>query len=226
MCGFYRFSCLQDITFPLHLFIQLMFVHNASVTEDDLSAPRPWWALCFDPQTPNSLQLSLHSFLSLCMSLPPLLQRLSTSLITAFLSVSHKPNILSTSASPTTSARSRLLSLPPSLHLSLFALALVSQPHSQVHVSIMWGSSAHSCCSISLSYWPVSHFSLSVLQSLWLSLHWHGENICLKNLLHSGHSDYEPVFRWTVIAFSQTDTDNTSSCFIKCAMNCAHFLVN
>lgn len=71
---------------------------------------------------------------TLCMSVPPPLQQLSITLITFFLSVLHKLDILSASALPTTSARSRLLSLPPSLCVSLL-LWLLS--HSQVHVSIM-----------------------------------------------------------------------------------------
>lgn len=70
------------------------------------------------------------------MSLLPPLQQLSISLISAFLSVLHKFNVLSASASPTTSARSRF-SLPRSLYLLPVSLSFFRWllSHSQVNVS-------------------------------------------------------------------------------------------
>lgn len=72
-------SVFRDFSFhacktssPQLFFILLVSMHNASVKESDLSGRMllscPWWALCFDPLTPHSHKLSLHSFLSMHIS--------------------------------------------------------------------------------------------------------------------------------------------------------------
>lgn len=108
------------------------------------------------------------------------------SLIFAFLSDLHKLNILSASASPTTSARSRYPSLTASLS---FASALVSHPGSRQHnVSLLCFCpqlKAASACPF-LSYIGLAlslPFLFTVSQCFWQSLHWHLDNFCLRNLM-------------------------------------------
>lgn len=73
--------------------------------------------------------------ISTTLPAPSSLEQLFNSLIAAFLSVSHNLNILLVPDSPTASARSRLPSLPPSMHLSFLLLLCL------VHFNLMWN-----CC--------------------------------------------------------------------------------
>lgn len=129
---------------------------------DDLFVTVPWHRVLI-----SSPYLVFSPSVPLCMSL---LQWLSISLVIAFQSVLHKLNILSASASPTTSARSHMHS--PSLHPCIF-LSFVHWllSHSHVHRSIMKGCyvSAHRRKKLFLSYNGLSH---TFFQSQWLS--WHG----------------------------------------------------
>lgn len=88
-----------------------MSFHRASVSENDLSAgalSNPWWGLCFPWHR-------IH-IISTTLSPPSSLEQHFNSLITAFLSVFHKLNILLVPETPTTSVHCRL---PPSIHASL-----------------------------------------------------------------------------------------------------------
>lgn len=218
-----------------------MLVHNASVTENALSASvllsRPWWALCFDPQTENSHQLSLQSFLFLRVSpssstvaLLSLLFYQSLTSSTYCLPLPHPLLPLAPGYSP---------SLPPSLPpcISLFMLWLLS--HSQVHVSIMWGCyvSAHSwklflllyhfsfiftCLTLfSLFGFPLQCISVSlkVYINIWepsaLRLEW------ISNCIQVFNTDC-----FQADTHKQTNNRNHLSLCWKCVMNFMQLLIN
>lgn len=176
-------------------------MHNASIKVSDLSASMllscPWWALCFDPLTSNSGNLSLHSFLSahlfLCSSFPFLWSLFfdhSCTNSTYCLPLSRPPLPLAPIYSP---------SLSLSLHLSHFPVALVSQP-----VCIMWSCYVlptnetfrliyFSLRLVCLSFLLPAALLFWVTQLLWQLLQGHVENLCLRRLLWSGYTDYQAV---------------------------------
>lgn len=117
---------------------------------------RPWWALCFVPLSPTSPLLSSPSsseashYSYLCFSL----------------GLAQTHTLLSACVSPTTSARSRLLSLPPCVALRLLWLFL---SHSQVHVSIMWRRFYPQPRAISFCFALILFFFMQPLLPLMLS---------------------------------------------------------
>lgn len=192
-------------------------------------------SLFWSPDRKFSSTLTTKFSLPACLSL--LLY--GSSLIAAFLSIFNKLNILSASASPTTSARSRLLAFPPSLPpcISLFMLWLLS--HSQVHVSIMWGCyvSAHSwklflllyhfsfiftCLTLfSLFGFPLQCISVSlkVYINIWepsaLRLEW------ISNCIQVFNTDC-----FQADTHKQTNNRNHLSLCWKCVMNFMQLLIN
>lgn len=200
-----------------------MSVHNASVTGNDLSTSVllscPWWALCFDPPTPNSHQLHVSpSFSTASLYFSHHFYQSCTN-STYCLPLTRPPLPLAAGYSP---------SLPPSLLLSLFALALVSQPGSRQHnVRLLCFcpqlKAVSFCCTISLLYWPSSRLCLSAAFLFTVSpLTSEKKNHFLRNPLSSGlRGDYQSVFRSsTLIAFSQTDTHRQTNKRLSCLIIC------
>lgn len=140
-------------------FKQMSF-HRASVSENDLSAgalSNPWWGLCFPWHR-------IH-IISTTLSPPSSLEQRFSSLVTAFLSVFHKLNILLVPETPTTSVHCRL---PPSIHASLSFFLLCFYPQekpiffkyrlfSLLFVLPLWLSSSLFCCPVGL--WKCFFFS-------------------------------------------------------------------
>lgn len=179
----------------------------ACISEIDPSAwmllSCPWWALCFTPQT-QTLIISHNRAVSLLS-----LQLPSISLISVFLSDLHKLNILSASASPTASARSRSvsLSLPTSLPPCVsvfFAVALVTQPGSRQHNVKLLLPIAEICLFLLCDFSLILFFSVLCLQLFFflasqpLSLHGHWH----RNFFFSAWGNLSPPGRRDIKLYS------------------------